>query len=1273
MNAPVCPNCLSPIPPDAPGGLCPSCVLLGAAGPTEAPPTGFAGMGAPEIDKVRAAFPELEILALIGHGGMGVVYRARQPRLDRLVALKILPPALATQPGFSERFTREARALGRLSHPNIVAVYDFGERAGIFYLMMEFVNGVNLRQAMRAGVKPEQALSLVPRICEALQFAHDHGVLHRDIKPENILLDTAGTPKLADFGIAKLAEEAGAAPGGTLTQTGAALGTAAYMAPEQIEHPGAVDHRADIYSLGVVLYEMLTGELPLGRFAVPSEKARVARGVDEVVMRALEKERERRQQSATEMKTEVEDVRAGTPSRRSGVLPPRNSPPGSGPGWTGWNPGGAPHHRLNPLSRVFLGFTILCAVCIPLAGGSATVRKFVEPSTLALLCPVFGGLMAASQILFGRRGPVQPRQPLGFWKTLVLVLLAVPVLIIIGLMVPYLAMRSGRTHTPHTIEKPAVAVVRTTDQAFGAKVGPGVIEIAGIAPHPSKGKVWRKMDGTVWTGPAWVIPDDRIKAQAGQRAYDFVILRDGFPAGTTFAGYRLTPPAEANSGALVEFAPTPGKPSPGYDSIQALVPENMSTITIRAGVAYGPWHTVSTTAANNSIDQTETYGDRDWKVYHGSMTETAAGEMLVNYRYEPPDDWEVRVVGVTASGIEVPKLRLSRIDQQAEWTFPKPKGEAITQLRFQVRPIDWVEFQNVVLPPEDAAPTVSASPKPETPPGSDSAAATAQKPPLAIVHPLKGPYSAQVHAGKIELLGVREHDAVADHWWSMNGSPIVRPPAATAMRPWNFPADAGKRAYDLLFERRGFSPGSSPTVFLASDSKGNFGSRTLDYETTPADYPRYEQAIIFVPPAQRTGMVRAGIASGSWHTLYAVQNETAGTWKWAQHGGLNWKVYQGPQVLDPRGDMVVSLLYETPPDWETRVTAVAEDGTELTDGLLSRGNDNVNWTFHTHGKLAREVRFQVRPIDWVEFRDIALLPPAGAPEAPTAVPLPDAALKLEAKVETLPAAPTPPDAALKLEPKAEKPVAAPEIPRSPSPGVVPGAAPRQSLDALYDEAIRSARENLEVARRRMEAGLLATGDFIIFERDLAIAEARGDEAKIVQARRTYLEAREKTLKLRFESGNASAEELQAVRSEKLQLEIDQAKAGVAATLQDAKSLLANELGAPKPADAERQKLDAEAIRLAHDNLRSMQERFKAGTGSREELSAAERDAAIAEARGDAVLIAKARLAFATENLTRLRENYKAGVISGEEFRNGEIEKNRAEMELLKAESAVKRP
>lgn len=315
MNPKTCPNCDTPIPPHAPGGLCPACVLreADAASPSadDAPPPG----------EIAAAFPKLEILRLIGHGGMGFVYLARQPDLDRMVALKILSPALRRDPAFEERFAREARVLGKLRHPNIVTLYEHGESGGFFYLLMEYVDGVNLRQAMAAGrFTPEQALAIVPAICDALQSAHAQGVWHRDIKPENILLDRSGGVKIVDFGIARILGDP--VRDFTLTRTGGLLGSAPYMAPEQHEKPHQVDHRADIYSLGVVIYEMLTGELPLGRFPLPSQRAEVGKRIDEIVLQTLEKERELRQQGAEEVKTDVADAikssaRSSPPAHRS--------------------------------------------------------------------------------------------------------------------------------------------------------------------------------------------------------------------------------------------------------------------------------------------------------------------------------------------------------------------------------------------------------------------------------------------------------------------------------------------------------------------------------------------------------------------------------------------------------------------------------------------------------------------------------------------------------------------------------------------------------------------------------------------------------------------------------------------------------------------------------------------------------------------------------------------------------------------------------------------
>jgi predicted Ser/Thr protein kinase len=318
-----CPNCHLPIPPEAPQGLCPKCVLLGAATAPNVAGPATATSEIPSLERLAAAFPQLEVVELIGRGGMGFVFKARQPHLDRFVALKLLPDKLAHDPRFAERFNREGRVLARLNHPHIVSVYDFGQTGGFYYLLMEYVDGVNLRQAMQAGrFSPGEALAIVPEICGALQYAHEQGILHRDIKPENILLDGRGRVKIADFGIAKLVGEE--RPPVTLTHTGAALGTPHYMAPEQLEKPGDVDHRADIYSLGVVFYEMLTGELPIGRFAAPSSKTPVGASVDEVVFRTLEKDRERRFQSAGEMKTQVEGLGAtgAAPSPPPVLRPP---------------------------------------------------------------------------------------------------------------------------------------------------------------------------------------------------------------------------------------------------------------------------------------------------------------------------------------------------------------------------------------------------------------------------------------------------------------------------------------------------------------------------------------------------------------------------------------------------------------------------------------------------------------------------------------------------------------------------------------------------------------------------------------------------------------------------------------------------------------------------------------------------------------------------------------------------------------------------------------
>jgi len=315
MNEPrICPNCRVAIPADAPEGICPACALRAGFDTGEGPDSPTRASAEPRsrplpVEELVRRLPELEHFELIGQGGMGAVYRARHRKLDRAVAVKVLNSALRDNASFAERFTREARTMAQLDHPNIVSVYDFGHRDDLYYLIMELVDGVNLRDTIESGtLEPQEALAMVPAICEALQYAHDQGVVHRDIKPENVLVDRKGTIKIADFGLAKLVR---GQAGPRITQTAQIMGTPSYMAPEQIEHPDEVDHRADIFALGVVFYELLTGELPIGRFPPPSKKVEVDVRLDGIVLRALEKEPSLRYQQASEFQSEVEWFASG--------------------------------------------------------------------------------------------------------------------------------------------------------------------------------------------------------------------------------------------------------------------------------------------------------------------------------------------------------------------------------------------------------------------------------------------------------------------------------------------------------------------------------------------------------------------------------------------------------------------------------------------------------------------------------------------------------------------------------------------------------------------------------------------------------------------------------------------------------------------------------------------------------------------------------------------------------------------------------------------------
>ena len=323
---------------------------------------------------------------------MGAVYKAVHLALNRAVAIKLLPAEMAADEQFVVRFQREARMLARLHDPGIVSVYDFGQTAGgHLYFVMEYVDGTDLRRVLRGpGLAPEQALVVISQICNSLHVAHLHGVIHRDIKPENILITSDGNAKLADFGLARPTS----GETSVLTGTNVVMGTPEYMAPEQ--RSGQADKRTDIFALGVMLYEMLTGHTPRGVFEPPSRKVQMDVRIDEVVLKALQMEPERRYQHAGEMKTDVDRIRSTPPG---GIAPEKATP--------GWK----------AASKRFLGIAAGVAV-VALLVGAELHRRFEEsrrtpPAPVSAPVPV-GGVHATDEMPPAGDKPARGRSYVNF-------------------------------------------------------------------------------------------------------------------------------------------------------------------------------------------------------------------------------------------------------------------------------------------------------------------------------------------------------------------------------------------------------------------------------------------------------------------------------------------------------------------------------------------------------------------------------------------------------------------------------------------------------------------------------------------------------------------------------------------------------------------------------------------------------------------------------------------------------------------------------------------
>jgi len=291
--------------------LDPSGLLRGALEKTSDswPAAGPVSWSQPSDTEVTALFPGYTDIKVLGRGGMGAVYSATQVSLDRRVAIKLLPSEFNHDPAATQRFRDEARLLAKLNHPHIVSIYDFGETAeGSFYFIMEYVDGTDLHQVIRKDkLPPMKAVEMMQQVCEALEFAHTQGFVHRDIKPANILIDQQGRVKVSDFGLAILITDRGQS---LPDLEESIIGTPVYIAPEQLQGNPHVDHRADIYSLGIMFHQLLAGSLPDRTSPLKGQHTPIAQRMNHIIGRAMEENPDKRYPNISEMLQDISDALA---------------------------------------------------------------------------------------------------------------------------------------------------------------------------------------------------------------------------------------------------------------------------------------------------------------------------------------------------------------------------------------------------------------------------------------------------------------------------------------------------------------------------------------------------------------------------------------------------------------------------------------------------------------------------------------------------------------------------------------------------------------------------------------------------------------------------------------------------------------------------------------------------------------------------------------------------------------------------------------------------
>ena len=371
------------------------------------PPSTFV---APQPEELAPLFPGYEIDRLIAIGGMGAVYCTIQKSLERTVAIKILPQEFSKDAAFCAGFEAEAKAMARLNHPNLVAVYDFGEVNGMLYIIMEYVPGKSLFHAAHGiALDAGETIRLVTGICNGLAHAHANGIIHRDIKPSNILLDLNGQPKIGDFGLARPVDK-------KIQENEEIYGTPHYTAPEVVHSPQSVDHRADIFSVGVILHELLTGRLPA---ADRRPASAIMRGgdlrFDAIIRRATNPLPDLRYASAAEIVKDLKAINSSAGSRvfrtNTGASTAQTSAPANprraiGAAPIGTTPSPQTSAPANP--RRAIGAAPIGATPSPQTSAPANPRR---PTGVPGSAPAALAAPATSSLAGPRRQPTAPVKP----------------------------------------------------------------------------------------------------------------------------------------------------------------------------------------------------------------------------------------------------------------------------------------------------------------------------------------------------------------------------------------------------------------------------------------------------------------------------------------------------------------------------------------------------------------------------------------------------------------------------------------------------------------------------------------------------------------------------------------------------------------------------------------------------------------------------------------------------------------------------------------------